>query len=223
MYIINIGPHISGLITPPIEAATMRVNVWLPFLVALGAYTSMLLVILAMPESKKQLKTTQVETLSLQDEPTGPTNEDNQSSILLARPVVEMLKTPNLVICFLLFFLKRTAFMSEMFSYQHASAKFDLELRQTPWFRSVKEVSAIVVLSLVLPEITTSFQRRYNSQAIDLNVLRGSLFTMVASFLAVYVASSPWFFAFGESGNNIWRLLFDWLTLCHSCTTLWGW
>jgi hypothetical protein len=70
------------------------------------------------------------------------------------------------------------------------------------WFRSVKEVSAIVVLSLVSPAVTTSFQTQYNSQAIDLNILRGSVFTMV-SFLAVYVVLSPWFFAFGESGNNI--------------------
>jgi hypothetical protein len=71
-----------------------------------------------MLESKK--KTTQNDpsgNLSVQGEPTGPTNKGNQSPILLARPVVEMLKTPILVICFLLLFLKRTAFMSEMFFY----------------------------------------------------------------------------------------------------------
>ncbi len=38
MHFIHMALHISGLITPPIEAATMSVNVWLPFLVAIGAY-----------------------------------------------------------------------------------------------------------------------------------------------------------------------------------------
>jgi hypothetical protein len=70
-------------------------------------------------DARIQKKTTQHDpsgNLSLQAEPTGPTNKGNQSSIL-AQPVVEMLKTPILVICFLLFFLKLTAFMSEMFFY----------------------------------------------------------------------------------------------------------
>ena len=198
MYIMNIGPHVSGLITPPVEAATMSVNVWLPFFVAIGAYILMLLVIMTMPEAKKQLSTSQVETLNLQTEYPGPTSEHSRSSVFIARPIVGMLKTPNLVVCFLLFFLKRTAFMSEIFFYQYASAKFDLEIRQTPWLRSIKEVTAILILSLVLPTITTHFQSRYDSQKIDLSVLRGSLFTMVISFLTVYVASSSWFFAFGK-------------------------
>jgi len=207
MYIINIGPHISGLITPPIEAATMSVNVWLPFLVAIGVYVLMLLVVVAMPEAKKHLDTTQLETSTLQIEPQGPTSEDNDSSVHIAQPVISMLKTRNLVICFLLFFLKRTAFMSEMFFYQYASTKFDLKLRQTPWFRSVKEISAILVLSLALPAITTSFQRRYNSQVIDLNVLRGSLSTVVISFLAVYISESSWSFAFGKVKKRVVRNL----------------
>lgn len=197
MYIMNIGPHLSGLVTPPVEAVTMSASFWLPFVVSIGAYILMLLVILAMPEPKKQLHTTRAEILNVQDEPTEATTEDNQSSKISHRPLSGMLKTPNLVICFLLYFLKRTAFMSEIFFYQYASANFDFELRQTPWFRSIKEISAIIVLSLVLPAITASFQRRYNSQAIDLNVLRGSLVTMVVSFFTVYVALSSWFFAFG--------------------------
>lgn len=220
MYIMNIGPHLSGLVTPPVEAVTMSASFWLPFVVSIGAYILMLLVILAMPEPKKQLHTTRAEILNVQDEPTEATTEDNQSSKISHRPLSGMLKTPNLVICFLLYFLKRTAFMSEIFFYQYASANFDFELRQTPWFRSIKEISAIIVLSLVLPAITASFQRRYNSQAIDLNVLRGSLVTMVVSFFTVYVALSSWFFAFGEF-REFWELIHKWL-ICATGVLLCG-
>jgi hypothetical protein len=53
MYIMDIGPHISDLITPLMQAATISVNIWLPFFVAIGVYILMLLMILANARSPK--------------------------------------------------------------------------------------------------------------------------------------------------------------------------
>lgn len=209
MYIINTGPHISGLVAPLIETATMSVNVWLPFFVGIGAYILMLLVVLAMPDTKPTLHTTQIEDVDLEVESTNVVGSPNQISFPLMGPVASLLKVPNLIICFILFLVKRTAFMSENLFYQNASVKYNLQLRQTPWFRSVKAVGSITVLTIVLPTITTLLQRlQYESQKTDLNIMRGSLFTMVIAFLVIYAASSPWVFASGKL-----------LVFCH-CTIL---
>lgn len=199
MYIMNAGPHVSGLITPAVEAFTMSVNVWFPFFVGIGAYLLMYLVIFAMPDCKPIPKSNEEESLSLETDPTVQINLESHVVVPSTGTITTMLKTPNLVICFLLFLLKRTGFMSEILFYQYASAKFNLKLRQTPWFRSVKAIGSILVLSLVLPTITTIFhQRRHNPSVIDSNVIRGSCLIMVVAFLSIYLASSPWFFAFGR-------------------------
>lgn len=199
MYIINIGPHVSGLITPPIEAATMSVNVWLPFFIAILAYILMLAIIVVMPKAAPQTKSIATETIE-------ESNEDAQSIILPpSHAALDMLKTPILLTCFSLFLITRIGFVSENFFYQFASANYDLELRQTPWFRSVKEIGAILVLSLMLPAITTLLRPKYNAQAVDLLTLRGSLVMMVISFLAVYLAPNSWLFALGERRKYVPR------------------
>jgi hypothetical protein len=227
MYILTTGPYISGLITPAVEAATMSVNVWLPFIVAIAVYTSMLLVILLiMPETKQKLEPSQEEPLTPEPDETCSNSEGSEALPSVLGPVATMLKIPNLAICFGLFFIKRTSFMSENLFYQHASTKFDLELRQTPWFRSVKSAGGIFVLSLVLPTITTFFRSRgARSQAIDLKVIRGSLVAMVIAFFAVYIAPSPWIFAAGKSQISNRSGHGPLTNLLNSCASLrcWRW
>jgi hypothetical protein len=159
----------------------------------------MVLIILTMPEPIKAPELPSAEPLDIQDDSHKTITEDNRDSIfIIAQCVVNMLKIPNLVLCFILYLLMRTAIMSEMFFYQFASGKFDLPLSETPWFRSIKELSAILVLGLALPGITSLLHPYYSPQNIDLKVLKGSLLIKVIAFFAIYIASSDWFFAFSK-------------------------
>lgn len=199
-------PHISTLISPPLSAIFMRISIWLPFEVAMGALGLTYILILAMPESSKlepppdnlgdhaaRSHLDNEERLLL---PTGPEIYPTSSPHKPSSWHIEirnLLSIPTLRFCFMVFFITPIGLVSKAFVYQHASESFAWRMSSTTWLRVSQAAGASIVTLLALPLLNTLLHRRgIHAQRLDLAVLRASLLIAAVGFAILWQAQSSW-------------------------------
>ncbi|KAL9042129.1 MAG: hypothetical protein Q9180_000820 [Flavoplaca navasiana] len=203
-------PHITTLIAPPLSAIFMRISIWLPFEVAIGALTLTYLLILAMPESSKLPPLQQDETIttsshlspshqpllspqsasssssskSIPDNPLGPST--------WATEILTLLSHPSLRFTLTIFFSTRIALISKAFVYQHASESFGWEMSNTTFLRVSQALGASLVTLFALPLLSHPSPSVRQSRRFDLAVLRASLLVAAIGFAVLWQARASW-------------------------------
>ncbi|KAI4279778.1 MAG: hypothetical protein LQ337_000058 [Flavoplaca oasis] len=200
-------PHITTLIAPPLSAIFMRISIWLPFEVAIGALTLTYLLILAMPESSK-LPPLQDETittsshLSPSHQPLlSPQSSSSSSESIPDNPpypstwpaeILSLLSHPSLRFTLTIFFSTRIALISKAFVYQHASESFGWEMSNTTFLRVSQALGASLVTLFALPLLSHPSPSIRQSRLFDLAVLRASLLVAAIGFAVLWQARASW-------------------------------
>ncbi|KAI4288177.1 MAG: hypothetical protein L6R35_002564 [Caloplaca aegaea] len=205
-------PHIATLITPPLSAIFMRINIWLPFEAAMVALALTFLLILAMPESSK-METPDNDDAVVPHRDSGPPTEDHRPLLPTVdsefippahtpfppKPsawyteIAHLLRIPTLRFCFTVFFIAPIALVAKGFVYQHASESFGWEMSTTTWLRVSQAIGASLVTLFALPTLNALLRRRgLRAQQLDLGVLRGSLLIGAAGFAVLWQAKVSW-------------------------------
>ena len=214
MYLLAGIPHITTLAAPPLSGLLMRTQIWLPFVVAIGALTLSLLIVILMPESlvhhsshPKSPLLGPVDTYSpigseeneplspeqlprgIHDRLPGPSPERKE----WWRDIVVLLQMPGLPFCYLLFFFKPLAMISKAFVYQYASYNFEWGLSQTTWLRFAQAGGSTIATVAVLPLMSSVLNRRgLRAQMLDLNVIRFSLAIAALGFVLLQLSFRSW-------------------------------
>lgn len=201
-------PHISTLISPPLSAIFMRISIWLPFEIAIGALVLTYVLILAMPESSKL----ELPPDDIDDNATNTPSDIEERSLLPTDPdfypvhpphkpsswhteIRNLLSIPTLRFSFIVFFITPIGLISKAFVYQHASESFAWRMSTTTWLRVSQAAGASLVTLLALPLLNTLLLRRpgvTHAQRLDLAVLRASLLIAAIGFAILWQAQSSW-------------------------------
>lgn len=213
MYLLAGIPHLTTLLAPPLSGALMRLQIWLPFVVAITALALSLVLLFLMPESLNHESTVKSPLLGPADTINGPDNDGNsqptsqQSSreihdrVSAASPQTKewwrdiwvLIQMPGLPFCYILFFFKPMAMISKAYVYQYASYNFHWGLSQTTWLRFSQAGGSSIATAIVLPLLSSVLNRRgFKAQHLDLNVIRFSLFVAVVGFLFIQFSSYGW-------------------------------
>ncbi|KAL8999223.1 MAG: hypothetical protein Q9169_001888 [Polycauliona sp. 2 TL-2023] len=207
-------PHITTLIAPPLSAIFMRISIWLPFQVAIGALTLTYLLILLMPESSKLIQTDESPSNQSHSRqpllsPTTTTTSSNKSIIPDENPkpsspwyteIHTLLHHPSLRFTLTIFFFSPIALISRAFVYQHASESFGWEMSTTTWLRvsqafgaSLATLFALPILNFLFSSSSSSSKSSINhSRTFDLAVLRTSLLIAAIGFFVLWQATRSW-------------------------------
>ena len=223
MYLLAGIPHVTTLLAPPLSGLLMRIRIWLPFTVAIGAYTMGLLIITFMPESLKHHSSSPKSPLLGAADTTTGTDSD-EGTVTPAeqlprgihdrlpgpspekkewwRDIIVLLQMPGLPFCYLLFLLRPLAMISKAFVYQYASYNFHWGLSQTTWLRFSQAAGSSLATVVVLPLLSSVLNRRgLQAQMLDLNVIRVSLFVAVIGFVLLQLSYYSWMLLLGMRKN----------------------
>lgn len=216
MYYMASTEHLTSLTAPPLGAWLLGRSIWAPFQLAIALALVCYTVIWTMPETLQSKGPSYILLPDpghdlLLDGDIGQSLAEAEDSPPEARPTpvispansrteaMQLLFVPNLFLCFILFFVKRIAFMSDYFWYQYASERFHWQLRQTAWLRVSQAVGASLVTAGVLPYLTTYLLRKgMRAQHLDLKVIKISLLFHIVGFFGVWVAGTPVALGIGE-------------------------
>ncbi|KAL8874238.1 MAG: hypothetical protein Q9174_000394 [Haloplaca sp. 1 TL-2023] len=205
-------PHITTLIAPPLSAIFMRISIWLPFQVALGALFLTYGLILVMPESS-QLEILDDDETSTSARSTQSDNNDQRPLLSPEENIItetqaiipdkessnwyieisHLLSIPGLRFCFIVFFVGPIALLAKAFVYQHASESFGWRMSTTTWLRVSQAVGASIVTLFGLPLLNILLHRQgIQARKLDLAVLRGSFLVAAAGFAILWQAQATW-------------------------------
>ena len=237
MYILAGIPHLTTLVAPPLSGFLMNIKVWLPFVVAIGAWTLGLLIVIIMPESlssdENRANSTKGQRSPLlgaadaltatetgEEAPTSVEQVPRGSHDRLSGPshetkewwrdIIVLLHMPGLPFCYALFFFKPMAMISKAFVYQYASYNFDWNLSKTTWLRFAQAGGSSFLTVAALPLLSTFLnQRGFRAQMLDLNVIRVSLFVAAVGFTLLQLSYHSWILLLGASTSFRSRRIAD--------------
>lgn len=209
LYIMHAMSLLSGVLAPPLAALSMNYSLWLPFALALMLCTTQLGVALVARETKtispvfgeSNSSSNLREGNEEEDFPLSSSETQERHYLSLEfksakEKVYKVLSTQQVIVCLLIFPLKRAGFQSQPFIYQYASERFGLELRHTAWFRSALSGSSVLVVGILLPILTICLRKTdLRDNSIDLGVLRGSVLLLAITFLGIWAAFKATFFS----------------------------
>ena len=187
----------------------MRISIWLPFEVAIGALALTYLLILVMPESSKVPPLQQDETITTSShltpshQPLLPPQSSSSSSSksipenplnpsTWATEILTLLSHPSLRFTLTIFFSTRIALISKAFVYQHASESFGWEMSNTTFLRVSQALGASLVTLFALPLLSDPSPSIRQSRLFDLAVLRASLLVAAIGFAVLWQARASW-------------------------------
>lgn len=216
LYIMHAMSLLSGVLAPPLAALSMNYSLWLPFALALMLCTTQLGVALVARETKtispvfgeSNSSSNLREGNEEEDFPLSSSETQERHYLSLEfksakEKVYKVLSTQQVIVCLLIFPLKRAGFQSQPFIYQYASERFGLELRHTAWFRSALSGSSVLVVGILLPILTICLRKTdLRDNSIDLGVLRGSVLLLAITFLGIWAAFKATFFSLGKHCLN---------------------
>lgn len=214
MYLYPSISAISGLSAPFTGAWLMDVNIWRPFQLAVAVSLLSLPILYHIPErwtqnSKKHdaLPTTEASNLGYAREEI-PRNyaavqqEDSDGDSDKRREYSRRgseLYSPQLLLCYSMFFLKRLGFMSYPFIYQFASRTLHWPLRRTTILQISEAVGSILANMILIPILSTyilNFQIT-TSERLDWSLVCVSSTILASSYIILWLARTPFFFIAG--------------------------
>ena len=216
MYLLASIPHLTTLVAPLSANFFMRINIWIPFAIAVACLILSFFVIWAMPES-----------LTLDPVNITPTASVNSSSSLLgddsrdsfeevppqivaeeeqvvknagseswsktSADIWALLRVSGLPLCLGLSFLRPIAIVSRAFVYQHASESFGWPMSSTTWLRFSQATSSSLATLVLLPLISAYLDRRaFHAKRLDLNAIRLSLLITSIGFAIIWRSEASW-------------------------------
>ena len=204
---------LGGALAAPLAALSMSRSLWLPFALALVSCLIQLGIAFAITEDERNSpvpENSHSSSDSIDGDEAGPllsiipSIQEHQTYPSLdfrsaKEKLLKILSIPQIVICLVIFPLKRAGFQSQPFIYQYASERFNLKLQQTPWFGAARSGSSVIVVGAVLP-ILTNFLRKTGLQknAIDLGVLRGTALVLTMTSFGIWAASNTTLYSLGK-------------------------
>lgn len=214
MYLYPSISAISGLSAPFTGAWLMEVNIWRPFQLAVGVSLLSLPILYHIPERwnpdpKKHDTLPSTEATSLGYPPEeiphnyaavqqGDSDAESDSRREHPRRGSE-LYSPQLLLCYSMFFLKRLGFMSYPFIYQFASRALQWPLRRTTILQISEAVGAILANMILIPSLSTyilNFQIT-TSERLDWGLICVNSSVLAGSFIVLWLARTPFFFIAG--------------------------
>ncbi|KAL8797710.1 MAG: hypothetical protein Q9195_000062 [Heterodermia aff. obscurata] len=191
----------------------MRINIWIPFAVAVVCLILSFFVIWAMPES---LRLPPVDTASVNSTSTLLDDDQRDSHEEMPPPIVAdeddavknagyeswsktsadiwaLIRVSGLPLCLGLSFLRPIAIVSRAFVYQHASERFGWPMSSTTWLRFAQATSSSLATLVLLPLISACLDRRgFRAKRLDLNAIRLSLFITSVGFAIIWRSKASW-------------------------------
>lgn len=154
--------HLTSVTAPPLGAWLLGRSIWEPFQLAIAIAFLCYTIIWTMPETLRPSTPSYtllssptpspdfLRSYDIDQPPPSPasTPPPSPSPIPPTNPsttrteALSLFLFPNLRLCFLLFFMKRIAMMSDYFWYRYASERFHWALGQTAWLRVSQAVGA---------------------------------------------------------------------------------
>lgn len=192
----------------------MDVDIWRPFQLAVAVSLLSLPILYHIPErwtqnSKKYdtLPTTEASNLGYASEEI-PRNyaavqqEDSDGESGIRREHSRRgseLYSPQLLLCYSMFFLKRLGFMSYPFIYQFASRTLHWPLRKTTILQISEAVGSILANMILIPSLSTyilNFQI-LTSERLDWSLVCVNSSILASSYIILWLARTPFFFIAG--------------------------
>ena len=194
----------------------MRINIWIPFAIAVVCLILSFFVIWAMPESlilhtKDITPTASVNSdSSLLDDDQRESFEDVSPRIVAdeedvvrntryeswtktSADIWALIRVSGLPLCLGLSFLRPIAIVSRAFVYQHASESFGWPMSSTTWLRFSQATSSSLATLVLLPLISAYLDRRsFYAKRLDLNAIRLSLFITSVGFAIIWGSEASW-------------------------------
>ena len=219
MYLLSSIPHMVTLIAPPFSNVFMRINIWVPFIVACGILLSTFLVIWLMPESLKLSPCQDLpydaqaseggsrnipENESLLQDRTAVSEENHSSWTRIPRDIIALFRVSNIPFIFFAFLAKPIALISKAYTFQHASESFGWKLAQTTWLRFSQAAGSVVITMLFLPILSAMLIRKgFHPKKLDLGVIRWSVGIAVIGFGMLWLANASWLLVVGEIPRSL--------------------
>lgn len=215
MYLLASIPHLTTMVAPLSANLFMRINIWIPFAIAVVCLMLSSFVIWAMPESLT-LHTMNITPTASVNSASNLLSDDQQSSseevsprIVAEEDVVKnagyeswsktsadiraLIRVSGLPLCLGLPFLRPIAIVSRAFVYQHASESFGWPMSSTTWLRFSQATSSSLATLVVLPLISAFLDRRgFHAKRLDLNAIRLSLFITSIGFAIIWRSETSW-------------------------------
>lgn len=220
MYLYPSISAISGLSAPFTGAWLMDVNIWRPFQLAVGVSLLSLPILFHIPErwtpnSKKHDTLSSTEATSLGYAPEEMPNdyaavqqEDSDGESDRRREYSRRsseLYSPQLLLCYSMFFLKRLGFMSYPFVYQFASRALHWPLRRTTILQISEAVGSTLANMILIPSLSTyilNFQIT-TSERLDWSLVCVNSSILAISFIVLWLGRTPFFFIAGMTNTTI--------------------
>lgn len=219
MYLYPSISAISGLSAPFTGAWLMDVNIWRPFHLAVGVSLLSLPILYHIPErwkpnTKKHDTPSNTEATKLRYEPEEipykyaaihqeDSDGESDSRREYSRGGSE-LYSPQLLLCYSMFFLKRLGFMSYPFVYQFASRALHWPLRRTTILQISEAVGSTLANMILIPSLSTyilNFQIT-TSERLDWSLVCVNSSILACSFIILWLARTPVFFIAGMNGTS---------------------
>ena len=215
MYLLASIPHLTTMVAPLSANLFMRINIWIPFAIAVVCLMLSFFVIWAMPESlilhtMDVTPTASVNSASsLLDDDQQDSSEEVSPRIVADEDIVKntgydswsktsadiwaLIRVSGLPLCLGLSFLRPIAIVSRAFVYQHASESFGWPMSSTTWLRFSQATSSSLTTLVLLPLISTYLDRRgFHAKRLDLNAIRLSLFITSIGFAIIWRSEASW-------------------------------
>lgn len=219
MYLYPSISAISGLSAPFTGAWLMEVNIWLPFQLAVGVSLLSLPILFHIPERwhtpnpKKSdtLSTTEATNLGYAPEEiphnyaaVQQEDSDGESDRRREYSRGSELYSPQLLLCYSMFFLKRLGFMSYPFIYQFASRALHWPLRRTTILQISEAMGSTLANMILIPILSTyilNFQIT-TSERLDWSLVCVNSSVLASSFIILWLARTPFLFIAGNDRHQ---------------------
>ncbi|CAF9907139.1 MAG: hypothetical protein HETSPECPRED_007049 [Heterodermia speciosa] len=217
MYLLASIPHLTTLVAPLSANLFMRINIWIPFAIAVVCLILSFFVIWAMPESlilhpvdiTPHIASVDSTSTLLDDDQTSsleeasPQNTAEQDDIVktasdkswsqTSADIRALIRVSGLPLCLALSFLRPIAIVSRAFVYQHASESFGWPMSSTTWLRFAQATSSSLATLVLLPLISAYLgQRAFRAKRLDLNAIRLSLLITSVGFAIIWRSGASW-------------------------------
>ena len=215
MYLLASIPHVTTLVAPLCANLFMRINIWIPFTIAMAFLVSGLVVISAMPESLisssgiNSLGSADSTSTLLNNDRQIPPEDDLQQIVAeeetaikedthepwfeIFKDIAKLVQAPGMLLYLGRAFFRPIALVSRAFVYQHASESFGWSMSSTTWLRFTQAISSAFVTLIFLPLLSTYLNRKeHRARKLDLNVIRISLFLASIGFTLIWQSRASW-------------------------------
>ena len=212
MYLLASIPHLTTMVAPLSANLFMRINIWIPFAIAVVCLIFSFFVIWAMPESLVLHPTDITPPASVTsassllddnqrvsvEEASPPivadeddvvkNNAEHESWSKTSADIKALIRVSGLPLCLSLSFLRPIAIVSRAFVYQHASESFGWPMSSTTWLRFSQATSSSLATLVLLPLISAYLDRRraFHAKKLDLNAIRLSLLITSVGFAIIW-------------------------------------